>query len=301
MINKILNLVQTRSQQKNHEKSQKRMTETINTHLDRFEFGKNWTSFLKTLNSDRIEVAEESLKEMLEADDLIGKSFLDIGCGSGLFSLAAKRLGASPIVSFDYDEQAVACAGQLKHDYAFNDTTWKIERGDALDSEYLRGLGQFDVVYSYGVLHHTGNLWKALANVCDTVAPSGKLFVAIYNDQGLASRIWFSIKKLYNRLPDWGKPVFTAMFVPGAEAPYIVRNILAGKAPWDHWSTYYSRRGMSRMHDITDWVGGLPFEVAKPDMVFNFFRSRGFRLDRLVTCGGGHDNNQFVFTRLSGS
>lgn len=269
------------------------------TQTDRFEFGNNWISFLKTLNPARIETAEESLREMLEVTNLEGRSFLDIGCGSGLFSLAAKRLGAASIFSFDYDEQAVACAKLLKADYALDDSDWKIDRGDALDSEYLAGLGQFDIVYSYGVLHHTGDLWKALGNVCDTVKHGGKLYIAIYNDQGVVSKAWLSIKKFYNRLPAWAQPVFTAMFVPGAEAPYVVRNLIEGKVPWDHWSTYYSRRGMSRMHDITDWVGGLPFEVARPDRIFNFFRSREFRLDRLVTCGGGHDNNQFVFTRMS--
>ncbi len=265
--------------------------------MDRFEFGKNWSSFLKTLNSSRINVAESSLKEMFEVNDFRGKSFLDVGCGSGLFSLAAKRMGAGPIVSFDYDEQAVECARRLKLGYATSDESWKVERGDALDKEYLSGLGQFDVVYSYGVLHHTGNLWQALANVSETVNPGGRLFVAIYNDQGVASRAWLSIKKLYNRLPDWAKPIFTALFIPGAEAPYVVANLMQMKAPWHHWNDYYNRRGMSRMHDIVDWVGGLPFEVAKPDRIFNFFRSKGFRLDRLVTCGGGHDNNQFVFTK----
>ena len=275
------------------------MAQENKTQTDRFEFGKNWTSFLKTLNLARIETAEESLLEMLELPNLKGKSFLDIGCGSGLFSLAAKRLAAASICSFDYDEQAVECAGRLRAEYAPGDPDWKIERGDALDSEYLSGLGQFDIVYSYGVLHHTGDLWRALSNVCVTVKPGGKLYVAIYNDQGFASKAWLSIKKFYNRLPEWARPVFTALFVPGAEAPYVVKNIMQGKLPWSHWSTYYSRRGMSRMHDITDWVGGLPFEVAGPDKVFNFFRARGYRLDRMITCGGGHDNNQFVFTRMS--
>ena len=275
------------------------MNQNTSASTDRFEFGNNWISFLKTLNPARIKTAEESLREMLELTNLEGRSFLDIGCGSGLFSLAAKRLGAASIFSFDYDEQAVACAKLLKADYAHDYSDWQIDRGDALDSEYLSGLGQFDIVYSYGVLHHTGDLWKALGNVCATVKPGGKLYIAIYNDQGVVSKAWLTIKKFYNRLPSWARPVFTAMFVPGAEAPYVVKNLIDGKVPWDHWSTYYSRRGMSRMHDITDWVGGLPFEVARPDKIFNFFRSRGYRLDRLVTCGGGHDNNQFVFTRMS--
>lgn len=265
--------------------------------MDRFEFGKNWASFLKTLNQKRIDVAQESLKEMLEVKDIEGKSFLDIGCGSGLFSLAAKNMGARHVRSFDYDEQAVRCAQALKQNYYADDKDWLIDLGDVLDSQYVDSLGRFDFVYSYGVLHHTGDMLKALANTARTVEDGGKLVIAIYNDQGNISKMWLAIKKLYNRLPIWAKPVFTAIFVPGAEAPYVFQDLKNGKVPWSHWSEYYQRRGMSRMHDIIDWVGGLPFEVARPDQIFDLFRSKGFRLDRLITCGGGHDNNQFVFTK----
>ncbi len=78
----------------------------------RFEFGANWNRFLAVLNDERIAQAEESLKRMLEVDNLQGKSFLDIGSGSGLFSLAARRLGAR-VYSFDYDPKSVACTREL--------------------------------------------------------------------------------------------------------------------------------------------------------------------------------------------
>jgi len=139
---------------------------------ERFAFGDNWARFLSILNDERIRMAEESLKRMLEVETLAGKSFLDIGSGSGLFSLAARRLGAR-VHSFDYDPQSVACTAELKRRYFPDDAQWVVEEGSALDMDYLNRLGQFDVVYSWGVLHHTGAMWQALKNVAPLVAGGG--------------------------------------------------------------------------------------------------------------------------------
>src|SRR6266705_3076841 len=165
----------------------------------RFEFGKNWGRFLTVLDDERIAEAERSLTKMLEVTDLRGRSFLDVGSGSGLFSLAAKRLGARPVHSFDYDADSVACTRELKRRFYANDADWTIEQGSVLDKPYLQALGTFDIVYSWGVLHHTGDMWRALGNATDLVSPGGRLFIALYNDQGSTSRRWLAIKRVYNR------------------------------------------------------------------------------------------------------
>ena len=139
---------------------------------ERFAFGENWARFLFALDEQRIKQAEESLKSMLETDNLSGKSFLDIGSGSGLFSLAARRLGAR-VLSFDYDCQSVACTRELKRQYFIDDHDWTIEEGSVLDVDYLNRLGRYDIVYSWGVLHHTGAMWKALQNVDTNVGEEG--------------------------------------------------------------------------------------------------------------------------------
>jgi len=128
---------------------------------ERFRFGENWKHFLGSLNETRIAEAEKSLKEMLQAEKLSGKSFLDVGSGSGLFSLAAKRLGAR-VHSFDYDPESVACTMELRRRYFDEDSDWTIEEGSVLDANYIDALGKFDIVYSWGVLHHTGQMWQAL-------------------------------------------------------------------------------------------------------------------------------------------
>jgi 2-polyprenyl-6-hydroxyphenyl methylase/3-demethylubiquinone-9 3-methyltransferase len=281
----------------------------------RFAFGANWTSFVQLVDEDRIATATESLTQALGVDDLTGKSFLDIGCGSGLFSLAAHRLGAR-VHSFDFDPDSVAAAAALRQRFAPGGD-WIIEPGSILDPAYTAGLGRFDIVYSWGVLHHTGRMWAALSAAVDLVAPGGRLYISIYNDQGFASRNWLRVKRRYNRSGRVGR-----FLLVGLSSMYLsrhwplrrlIRALRPGQGPAqpapDRGRAQPVRgrakpaprtRGMSRRHDLVDWVGGYPFEVARPEEVFRFLRGRGFELRHLTTCGGGLGCNEYVFERADG-
>jgi 2-polyprenyl-3-methyl-5-hydroxy-6-metoxy-1,4-benzoquinol methylase len=261
---------------------------------DRFEFGENWSRFLTVINDERIREAERSLSSML-GFPLDGKSFVDVGSGSGLFSLAARRLGAR-VHSFDYDPKSVACTRELRRRYSTDDPRWTVEQASALDPQYLSSLGKFDVVYSWGVLHHTGAMWPALENVAGLVAPRGSLFIAIYNDQGKISRRWTRVKKFYNRSSKPMKQVCVlAVCVVSWWRPWLKDLLLL--RPFDSGRNAGRARGMSGWWDLIDWVGGYPFEVAKPEEIFHFFRTRGFVLERLKTQGGTLGCNEFVFTK----
>ena len=264
----------------------------------RFAFGENWSRFLTELDEDRMRNAEQSLCDMLKVNSLQGKRFLDIGSGSGLFSLAARRLGAT-VHSFDYDPQSVACTSELKSRHFPDDPHWKVEQGSVLDVDYLTALGQWDVIYSWGVLHHTGNMAQALANVANLVRHDGNLFIAIYNDQGRTSRSWLKVKKTYNRLPKGFRWLILWPVAIRLWGPTTIRDLFAGR-PFHTWRNYSkaSLRGMSPWRDVVDWVGGLPFEVATPEQIFCFYRDRGFQLEELKTCAGGHGCNEFVFKKV---
>jgi 2-polyprenyl-6-hydroxyphenyl methylase/3-demethylubiquinone-9 3-methyltransferase len=264
----------------------------------RFAFGENWTAFLHLVNPERVRRAEESLKEMLGVDRLDGKRFLDAGSGSGLFSLAARRLGAT-VLSFDYDPNSVDCALKLRESFCADDPQWRVEQGSVLDLHFLDGLGEFDVVYSWGVLHHTGSMWQALDNIIRLVGPRGQLFIAIYNDQGWASAAWRGAKRLYVGLP---VPLRWVVLLPALLrlwGPTIAKDTLRGNPvrSWKSYSLDPGSRGMHPWRDAIDWVGGYPFEVATPQQVIDFCSSHGLDIDRANFCGRGRGCNEYVFRR----
>ena len=284
------------------------MTGDSNSIDDKFAFGRNWSHFLSALNDERIQAAQESMQSLLGMDDLQNRRFLDAGSGSGLFSLSAYRLGAN-VTSFDVDHDSVGCTQELRKRFCVDESKWVVLHGSLTESEFLKNLGEFDVVYCWGVVHHTGQMWPSIENLCGRIAPGGSLVIAIYNDQQYISRAWSGIKQIYQRLPGWLRPVFVAAIGSFTFTKRLAMTVLASLLrlvtlrnplkPFTNWISETQARGMHSWYDLVDWVGGWPFEVARPEEIFRYMRDRGFTLQELTTCSG-HGCNEFVFVRGNG-
>jgi 2-polyprenyl-6-hydroxyphenyl methylase/3-demethylubiquinone-9 3-methyltransferase len=211
-----------------------------------------------------------------------------------MFSLAAYNMGAK-VISFDMDPQSVACTLELKQRYCRDDKDWTVEKESVLNEGYMNRLGKFDYVYSWGVLHHTGNMQKAFENAISVVKENGICFISIYNDQGIKSKRWEKIKKLYCS-GFTGKTLVKIIFIPYFFFRVELNEIVKGRNPFTVFARYKKNRGMSLYHDWIDWLGGYPFEVAKPGDIFDFFRKKGFILIKLKTTLG-LGCNEFVFKK----
>ena len=208
---------------------------------------------------------------------------------------ASRPGGSARVVSFDFDPRSVACTRELKDRYAAADTEWTILEGSVLDREFIERLGTFDVVYSWGVLHHTGTLWQALDNVADRVAPGGQLFVAIYNHQPLLTPLHTLLKRTYVAAPGPLKPLVAAPQIAVRVAAALAKDLARLRNPFDRYLGYAQLRGMSWWHDMLDWIGGYPFETATPTAVCAGIERRGFVRQQVLTCGRKSGCNQFVF------
>jgi 2-polyprenyl-3-methyl-5-hydroxy-6-metoxy-1,4-benzoquinol methylase len=255
----------------------------------RFGFGANWKGYRRLVGEDQIRAAEASLTRWY-GDGLRDSTFLDVGCGSGLFSLAARRLGAT-VRSFDYDSDSVAATRSLKDELLPDDDGWIIERGSILDRGYLASLGRVDHVYSWGVLHHTGDMWTALENTCRLVRAGGLLWVAIYDDVGRSSRRWLKVKRLYNRSPQPVRYLLLGAAAIRLWIPAAIRRLSKGE-PLERRGS--RERGMDAWYDLVDWVGGYPFEVARVDALAEFFLARRFEIVHIRAEIRGSNNELLV-------
>jgi 2-polyprenyl-3-methyl-5-hydroxy-6-metoxy-1,4-benzoquinol methylase len=247
-------------------------------YREKFSFGENWKRFLGELTEQKLSYAKKSLVSFIDLKSLKNKVFIDAGCGSGLYSLAAIRLSAKKVISFDVDFNSVNCAKYLREKHKIGNKRWEIRAGSLLNKKFLKRLGKADIVYSWGVAHHTGKMHDALENLGLMVKNKGILYLAIYNNfQGfpLSSKNWLKIKKFYADSPGTLRKCMELAYC----SYYGLGLTLALKNPFRYMSEYgKNNRGMSFYRDACDWLGGYPYEYASIREITDFFEKRNFKV-----------------------
>ncbi len=261
----------------------------------RFGFGDNWADYIaKHYSEERVAISRRHLLAFLKLDGLAGKTFLDIGCGSGLHSLAAWQAGAERVVSFDFDPMSVATTAKLRG-ICGNPENWQVMQGSVLDDGFVRGLPKSDIVYSWGVLHHTGSMWRALSNAAGCIADTGVFYVALYSRDVYVdpdSDYWLRIKRAYNAAGRLRKTWMASMYIA---RDLLYQCLILRKNPLAHVIEYKKSRGMSYLHDVRDWLGGWPMEFAGNKETENFANSElGLEL---LHAKAGEANTEYLFRR----
>lgn len=265
-----------------------------------FSFGKNFSDYLKSVDLDKaLGEARKSLSSFLQTDNLKGLSFLDLGAGSGLYSKAALDLGAKSVVSIDSDKAALECCRKLKGS-AYG-ARWEILEGDILDSTFMNSLPKFDIVYAWGVVHHTNRMWRALANAGQRVKSKGKIYLGVYNHADAFgfypdgrfgnSRFWRSFKSFYSNCSPWGQKIINNMSILGISGIYLTQ----GAKPLRRLRSVEDR-GMTWQVSMLDWLGGYPYNYARPNDVFRFMVRRDFALQN-IKLNNGLLTNHYLFKK----
>lgn len=250
-----------------------------------FNFGKNWLNYSKTIKDEDLEIMKESLINLIGLENIKDKTFLDIGCGSGLFSIAAKKLRTKKVVGIDILPDSIKSSEENKE--RFNVQGIYFKQLSILDNQ-VKTLEKFDIVYAWGSLHHTGEIWKAIENTTHCVENNGLLILAIYNKHW-TSPIWKRIKYFYNISPKFIKSIMIFAFY------YIIataKSLVTRKNP------FQKKRGMNFYYDIIDWLGGYPYEYASKDKMVDFVDKYGFKLIKFNKAGVPTGCNEFVFKKI---
>jgi 2-polyprenyl-6-hydroxyphenyl methylase/3-demethylubiquinone-9 3-methyltransferase len=241
----------------------------LSTH---FRFGENWQSFQARVDEAGIAEAVRGLEKLVS--DLSGKRFLDVGCGSGLSMLAALQLGASSVVGTDMDPDSVAASRNLLSRSA-RGKDWQVLERSVLDMGGAE-LGTFDVVYSWGVLHHTADMWTALAKAGLLVKSNGLLVVALYHKTPLCT-FWRKEKRFYTHAHPWQQKMIRIIY----KGAFLLRLFTIGQTPRRYVAEYHMGRGMDWHHDVHDWLGGYPYESTLPREVVPKLREAGFVVEKI--------------------
>lgn len=237
-----------------------------------FAFGKNWLDYARKIDEAKISRAVADLRQLSGRQRFDGLSFLDIGCGSGLSALAAVRLGANRVTGVDIDADSVQAAKRVFARFA-PDFPADFQVRSVFDLTTAE-FGHFDIVHSWGVLHHTGDMHRAIEAAGALVAPDGELYLALYRKTPFCG-MWRGIKRWYSKAPPSSQRRARNTYLLLRKAVFRLK-----RQDFDAYVQGYAARGMDYYNDVHDWLGGYPYQSITPEACHALLTRSGFAVDR---------------------
>ncbi len=236
------------------------------SHDEHFKFGENWDAYSKTIGAADIKEAEVGLLRLLPAEEWRGKTIVDIGCGSGIHSLSMYRLGAANVHCVDIDPSSVNTTKSVLESF---DIHTKTEVENILSPEHLDEY--YDIVYSWGVLHHTGDMDLAIRNAAKHVAEGGYFIIALYRKTKTCDT-WVPIKRWFTKRSKVTQTLVVWIYL----FLRAINRIFKLKNPFTVFGAHKNKRGMKEYYDAFDWLGGYPYESSRPEETVAFVEGLGF-------------------------
>lgn len=245
-----------------------------------FDFGKNWREYSQKINEDRLRIAELSLTKFFHKEGIKGKTFIDIGCGSGLFSIAALRQGCKNLLAIDIDPICVSITKNNIKKY-WNEPNWHCKVKSVFDLD-KNEIGEFDLVYSWGVLHHTGSMLEAIESASQLIDKEGKMLLGLYQKTILCP-FWVLEKKIYHRSSSSTQKMIRELFYKLFSFLSLFQYRHINKIIHKH----KQKRGMDYFCDLHDWLGGYPYESISPKSFNDFISTIGLKIQKQSICNEG--------------
>lgn len=211
-----------------------------------------WTQHLP-----KIEKQIEFLNKLIGRDNIENKIVLDAGCGTGIAAISFKKLGANKVIGIDISKKSLLTAKKLAEEAGVK---LKFITGDLLN---LPLKGNFDIIHSFGALHHTGDTKGAFANLINLLGENGQFYLALYWRTRLTFLHQF-IRKILRLLPE-------SAWEPISK---FITKFMVGKKK--------TQRGFDGYGEALDWLCVPHRDHYRPEEIKKWFKEYNMQSELLV-------------------
>ncbi len=234
-----------------------------------------WTEYIP-----EYEASEKHWLLFYSPEEVKGKTVLDAGCGTGVFSIIFARNGAAKVTGIDISPGSLGTARGLKEKFGLANA--EFQQQDMLHLSFRDA--SFDIVWAWGTVHHTTDPLGAITELIRVLKPGGSLFLAIYK-QTSVTWIHEIIRKTMIRTPRWSWNVLAK-----AGAFMLTPVVFLFKR------RQKSRKGEKLSELILDWYFVPIRHYYTPEEIRVFLERKKFRIEKyLAHSGRFNSSSNFIY------